>query len=96
METELAHPDAPHDQAPVADRPSPGIAAASEVGETSSPEASIDAVEQVLDEVERALGRLDDGTYGHCDACGEPIDDTRLADAPIRQSCDDCAAPVSG
>ena len=26
-----------------------------------------------LDEVERALAKLDDGTYGKCETCGEPI-----------------------
>src|SRR4051794_12402570 len=31
-----------------------------------------------LDEVERALAKLDDGTYGACETCGEPISPARL------------------
>ena len=37
----------------------------------------------VLDEVEQALARLDDGTYGRCEECGAPIDDGRLADSTV-------------
>lgn len=41
--------------------------------------------EGTLDEVDAALGRLSDDTYGLCERCGEPIDDARLAgDATIR------------
>jgi DnaK suppressor protein len=41
--------------------------------------------EGTLDQVDAALARLSDGTYGLCERCGEPIDDDRLAeDATIR------------
>ena len=32
--------------------------------------SQVDAVDALLDEVELALTRLDDGTYGRCEACG--------------------------
>jgi DnaK suppressor protein len=57
--------------------------------------ASIDAVDSLLDEVERALSRLDDGTYGLCTTCGQPIDDARLAAAPTAQSCLTCVSPAT-
>ena len=59
-------------------------------------EASIDAVDQLLDEVEQALSRLDDGTYGRCAVCAEAIDDALLASAPMARTCVACGSPPAG
>lgn len=40
-----------------------------------------------LHDVERALSKLDDGTYGTCDECGEPIGDERLEAIPWAILC---------
>ena len=40
-----------------------------------------------LDDVERALARLDDGTYGTCEVCGQPIGDDRLEVMPATRFC---------
>jgi RNA polymerase-binding transcription factor len=40
-----------------------------------------------LRDVERALAKLDDGTYGTCDECGEPIGDERLEAIPWAVLC---------
>jgi DnaK suppressor protein len=40
-----------------------------------------------LDEVERALSKLDDGTYGKCETCGEPISEARLEAMPATRFC---------
>jgi hypothetical protein len=62
----------------------------------AAPEISIDRVDRLLDDVETALARLDDGTYGQCVTCGSVIDDARLAAEPTVQSCGACgAAPTS-
>ena len=45
----------------------------------------------VLAEVEAALERLDDGTYGWCVRCTEPIGATRLHAAPRTRFCIGCA-----
>ena len=45
----------------------------------------------VLAEVEAALSRLDDGTYGWCVRCAEPIGVARLHVAPRTRFCIDCA-----
>ena len=47
----------------------------------------LSASEGVLDDVERALTRLDQGTYGVCEACGQPIDEDRLASFPTARTC---------
>ncbi|MEM7043925.1 MAG: TraR/DksA C4-type zinc finger protein [Pseudomonadota bacterium] len=44
-----------------------------------------------LDRIDAALGRLEDGTYGECVACGELIADQRLALDPSALFCIDCA-----
>lgn len=41
--------------------------------------------------VARALAKLDDGTYGACDACGGPIGAPRLKAAPDSVLCIECA-----
>jgi RNA polymerase-binding transcription factor DksA len=40
-----------------------------------------------LDEVERALAKLDDGTYGRCEVCGEEIAEARLEAMPAARFC---------
>jgi DnaK suppressor protein len=43
-----------------------------------------------LRDVERALAKIDDGTYGRCDRCGRPIGDERLDAIPWALLCIDC------
>jgi DnaK suppressor protein len=40
-----------------------------------------------LDDVEKALTRLDEGTYGTCEVCGRPIGDARLEVMPATRFC---------
>jgi RNA polymerase-binding transcription factor len=40
-----------------------------------------------LADVDRALERLDDGTYGTCEVCGEAIADDVLERAPATRLC---------
>lgn len=40
-----------------------------------------------LDELGNALRRVEDGTYGLCDTCGEPIHPERLAALPAARYC---------
>ena len=48
-------------------------------------------LEASLADVERALEKIDDGTYGLCDVCGEPIGDARLEARPWSVLCVRCA-----
>ncbi len=45
------------------------------------------SLREELDGVELALERLDAGSYGLCDSCGNPIDDSVLAEMPQARSC---------
>ena len=51
-------------------------------------------LESRLERVERALEKLDEGTYGTCDACGSPIDPRRLRAAPESTVCVGCPLPL--
>lgn len=44
-----------------------------------------------LDRVEAALERLDAGTYGGCEHCGEPIDGKTLEADAATTTCASCA-----
>ena len=44
-----------------------------------------------LDEVERALAKIDDGTYGRCEVCGAAIAEPRLEAMPATRFCIDHA-----
>jgi DnaK suppressor protein len=51
----------------------------------------------LLVEIEAALGRIDDGTYGTCASCGKPIAVERLEAIPYATLCiDDKRALESG
>jgi DnaK suppressor protein len=47
-------------------------------------------LERMLSQVEQALDRLDNGAYGVCETCGEPIDPARLEALPQAAHCFDC------
>src|SRR5271163_4825647 len=42
---------------------------------------------EALDEVEAALARLAEGTYGNCEVCGKPIGAARLEAMPAARLC---------
>lgn len=50
-----------------------------------------DSLERVLARTQRALAKLDDGTYGMCDACGDPIPAGRMRALPEGVLCLQCA-----
>ncbi|MBA2643174.1 MAG: TraR/DksA C4-type zinc finger protein [Actinobacteria bacterium] len=45
--------------------------------------------EHLLDEVEAALRRIDEDTYGTCEVCGRPISEARLEAVPWARLCID-------
>lgn len=48
-----------------------------------------------LADVEHALGKFEDGTYGLCDDCGKPIAPERLEALPQASLCLDCKARLA-
>jgi len=67
----------------------PGTAAVASHEEHGALDERVEAVllREELDDVEHALSRLDDGTYGTCQVCGQALDDDRLAQMPQARCC---------
>lgn len=53
--------------------------------------ATLEQGQKTLAEVEAALNRMDRGTYGVCESCGESIPDARLRALPWARYCLKCA-----
>ena len=51
-----------------------------------------DKMQVTMLDVDRALTKLDEGTYGTCDACGRPIGEGRLEALPWATLCVEDAA----
>jgi RNA polymerase-binding transcription factor len=66
-------------------------AAASHVFEQQRDLALRDRSRLELSRVEAALRSIDDGTYGTCTNCGNPIAPERLEAIPWAPTCIDCA-----
>ena len=59
--------------------------------ERSQVDALIRQAQQQLAEVELAVRRVGDGTYGTCETCGNPIGEARLEARPTARVCIVCA-----
>ena len=57
--------------------------------------AAARAIAEAIAEVDRALEKLDAGTYGACDDCGRPIGSERLEAVPWAGLCVTCAGARS-
>lgn len=75
---------------------------ASDVAEETTNLALRRHLEGLLQNIERALRRVERGTYGLCERCGQPIDAERLRVIPSTSLCIECAkarvhsGPVTG
>lgn len=59
---------------------------------TTDHAAVLARAEAELTEVNEALRRLDDGSYGTCEACGEAITEGQLDADPFARRCIACGA----
>jgi DnaK suppressor protein len=48
------------------------------------------SLRDTLRDVEQALDRMDAGSYGRCERCGQPIDEERLEALPAARLCMAC------
>lgn len=46
--------------------------------------------EHVLKAIDKALAKIEAGTFGICETCGQPIAEERLAAIPYATQCIDC------
>jgi RNA polymerase-binding transcription factor DksA len=51
----------------------------------------LESEEHRLEEINAALERIEQGTFGHCEACGIVLSTKRLNALPFARLCVDCA-----
>jgi len=49
-----------------------------------------DRERKLISKIQEALGRIEDGSYGICESCGEDIGDERLEARPVTTLCVQC------
>jgi DnaK suppressor protein len=49
-----------------------------------------DRERKLIMKMQEAIKRIDDGTFGVCEACGGPISEKRLMARPVTTDCIDC------
>ncbi len=70
--------------------------AASETFERGKEQAIDENTERLLNSINRALEKIDAGTYGICDRCGVEISKARLEAIPYATFCLECQDTVEG
>ncbi|HLI14894.1 MAG TPA: TraR/DksA C4-type zinc finger protein [Acidimicrobiales bacterium] len=71
----------------------PNFADSSQVtAERGEAEALAAELRGALEDVDAALARIENGTYGICERCGKPIDPARLEAMPTVRTCIECAS----
>jgi RNA polymerase-binding transcription factor DksA len=60
--------------------------------ERAEVEALATSLQDSLAEVEHALRKFDEGSYGQCESCGQTISLARLEAKPAARFCIDCAS----
>lgn len=73
----------------------PGGDAAQETLERSQSMALGDNLREMLDNVNNALKKIEEGTYGLCDSCSKPIPKARLDIMPSATMCTTCRERLS-
>lgn len=62
-----------------------------EAVERLSTTATARSISQSIDEIDRALVKIEEGSYGICDSCGNEIGAARLEARPATSRCVSCA-----
>jgi RNA polymerase-binding transcription factor DksA len=73
-----------------------GVTDADSVLERELAEAGAARAQEAATDVEHALERLENGTYGSCEGCGEPIPFERLEAIPSARLCVACPGRRAG
>lgn len=67
-----------------------------DIGQVTAERGEVDAIVasllETLDDVDHALSKLDDGSYGSCESCSSPIAEARLEAMPTARLCITCAS----
>ncbi|MGC9317282.1 MAG: TraR/DksA family transcriptional regulator [Armatimonadota bacterium] len=96
IEDKAAGRDRLHSEQAGQDFDEPGGDAATETVDRAQSMAVGASLREQLDEVNAALEKIEQGTYGICDNCGKPITKKRLRVLPWATLCKECRSGLSG
>lgn len=57
------------------------------LAERASAESLASNARRLIQQIDDALARMEDGSYGRCDSCGDPIEPARLEALPYATLC---------
>ena len=63
---------------------------AQEIGEYTTNLATEKVLEKTLRDIDNSLARIDDGSYGVCKYCKQPIGEKRMLARPVASTCVAC------
>jgi len=92
LEDQAAGRSGEHEVVAAEDFDEPGGDAAADAVERQQARAMAMEVRQILELVNEALRRIQNGTYGTCEVCSKPIPAARLGLIPWTTRCAKCAA----
>ncbi len=96
IEDKAAGRDRLHSEQAGQDFDEPGGDAAIETVERAQAMAVGASLREQFDEVNAALAKIENGTYGICDSCGKQITKKRLEVLPWATLCKECRSGLSG
>lgn len=53
-------------------------------------ESTLSTLEEEMEQIDRAVNKIEEGTYGKCSNCGKPIEEKRLEFNPSATYCSQC------
>jgi sigma-B regulation protein RsbU (phosphoserine phosphatase) len=62
--------------------------------EAAAARSDEEQIVELLDAVDQALGRIEQGAFGICEVCDMPIESERLIDDPLTRICLECLSPT--
>jgi sigma-B regulation protein RsbU (phosphoserine phosphatase) len=62
--------------------------------EAAAARSDEEQIVELLDAVDQALGRIEQGAFGICEVCNMPIENERLVDDPLTRICLECLSPT--
>ena len=87
----VANPQTSADWIPTTDEPSTAEPDPIDLGDRSEEwqerRGTLDALETRLNNIERALAKIEADTFGTCELCGEQIEEDRLNANPAARTC---------
>lgn len=61
-----------------------------EISDKNEDESTLSTLDEELDQIDKAMEKIEDGTYGKCSKCGGIIEEKRLEFNPSATYCSNC------